>query len=128
MIDDPAFALERDPELGQRWASILAKLEAYAVGLQTQGGLVMKSTSSGRRAWSVRYVDRSGARPVHRTIFIGNDVQLNALVRQQLKAYRMLGAMMEEIAGHARFAASASHTVRRLATGRRPRTSDGSIK
>lgn len=119
MTDDTAHALELDPELGQRWASILRKLEVHFLGLQTQGGLVMKSTSSGRLAWAVRYVDRSGTKPVHRTIFLGDDPRLIALVRQQLKAYRMLGAMTEAIAGHARLAATISFAARRLATGRR---------
>jgi len=122
MPDDPD--LSPDPELGRRWSAIRQKLEAHAPGLQDQGGLVEKVTSSGRRAWAVRYIDRSGLKPVHRSLFIGDDPRLIDLVRRQLEAYRMIGGMEAEIAGHARFAASAGVVVRHLAAGwqrRRPR-------
>jgi len=111
MGDDAAPGL--DPALRQRWAAVRRKMEENAGPLLTQGGLVPKVTSSGRRAWAVRWVDRSGDRPVHRSVFVGDDGRLVDLVRRQLAEYRALGGLPGEVAGYARFAASASFAVRR---------------
>src|SRR3954466_7500354 len=92
-----------DPALRQRWETVRRKLEENAESLLTQGGLVSKATASGRRAWAVRWVDRSGDGPVHRSVFVGDDARLVDLVRRQLEHYRALGALPEDVAGYARF-------------------------
>src|SRR4051794_25629624 len=112
-IDDTT--LDLDPELRQRWGGIRGKLEGNAESLLSQGGLVSKATSSGRPAWAVRFVDRSGDKPVHHSVFVGDDERLVDLVRRQLDHYRVLGRLPDEVAGYARLAASASFAVRRLA-------------
>src|SRR4051794_38618308 len=73
----------------------------------------------GPAVWTVRYVDRMGERPLHRVIYIGDDDRLVYLLRRQLAAYRMLGGLTEEVARHARLAATAGNAMRRLAAGRR---------
>ncbi len=123
MIDDPALALDGDAELRRRWEVIRRKLEANSESLLSQGGLIYKTTSSGRRAWAVRWVERSGDRPVHHALYLGDDERLVALARRHLGYFRMLGDLPEEVAGHARFAATASYALRRLAA--RPRGAKG---
>lgn len=119
MIDDPAL----DQKQGIRWDAIRRKLEANSESLLSQGGLISKTTSSGRRAWAVRWVERSGGKPVHHSLYLGDDERLVALARRHLGYFRLLGGMEEEINGHARFAATAGFAVRRLAA--RPRGAKG---
>jgi hypothetical protein len=121
MIEDTG--LELDPELKRRWEAVRRKLGQNSERLMTQGGLVSKVAASGRRVWAVRFVDRSGNRPVHHTIDLGFDERLIDLVRRQLDHYRRLGGFPEEVAGYARFAASARFAMRRLAA--RPREAEG---
>jgi len=119
MIDDAEP--EHDPALLRRWGAIRSKLAEHSESVMTQGVLVSKITASGRRAWTVRWVERSGVGTVHRTIYIGDDERLIGLVRRQLEHYRMVGDMPGEIAAFARIGATASFAVRRLAGGRQRR-------
>jgi len=102
MIDDAEP--EHDPALLRRWGAIRSKLAEHSESVMTQGVLVSKITASGRRAWTVRWVERSGVGTVHRTIYIGD-----------------VGDMPGEIAAFARIGATASFAVRRLAGGRQRR-------
>ena len=99
-----------------RWAALEQKLDGVAETLIGQGTLVRKTTPSGRTTWVIRYVDTSGGKRVHRSIYVGADPQLLRRARHLLGRYRERQRWPEEIATYVRLAASVAAVARRLAS------------
>lgn len=59
-----------------RWSIVQRKLEAAAESLGRQGSIVSR-IASGRRVWSVRFVERDkSGRRVQRAVYVGGDREL----------------------------------------------------
>ena len=111
--DLPAEALER------RWHALQAKLERHAPHLVRQGVLVPKRLAGGGRVWAVRFVAREGGRPVHRSLYVGSDrqVELRRRVRRLLDGFRARARWPGEVAGYARLAGQLHAALKRLLPG-----------
>jgi hypothetical protein len=108
----PAPASDRE----RRWAVLQSKLDRVAEALIGQGTLVRKAMPSGRETWAIRYVDASGGKPIHRSIYIGAHPRLVRRARRLLGRYRRRRRWPEEIATYVRLAASVGAVARRLAS------------
>ena len=100
----------------RRWIALQEKLDGVAETLIGQGTLVRKATPSGRTTWVIRYVETSGGKRVHRSVYVGADPGLVRRVRQLLGRYRERQRWPEEIATYVRLAGSVSAVARRLAS------------
>jgi hypothetical protein len=108
-LQTPASDRER------RWAALQEKLDRVAETLIGQGALVRKTMPSGRKTWAIRFVDTSGGKPVHRSVYVGVDPRLVRRARHLLGRYRQRQRWPEEIATYVRLAASVGAVARRLA-------------
>jgi hypothetical protein len=63
---------------------------------------LFRASRRARRAWAVRYVDRTGKKAVHHSVYLGDDERLVELVRLQLDHYRVLGRLPDEMAVYSR--------------------------
>ena len=106
--------LPADPE--ERWLAIRARLEPFAEQLAHQGGVTSRLSGS-RRVWSVRFVDRSAGKAVHRAVYLGDDLEMVERVRQLLASWRSEGQLAAEAAEFARLAMRICSTLRE-ASGR----------
>jgi hypothetical protein len=100
--------------LEQRWQRLLAKLQAIALLLATQGTLVPK-TGRARLNWCVRYLDRPHLRgkPVRRMIYVGSDPELVRRTAKYLEHCRAHVLETKESLRLARFAMTMGSRVRR---------------
>ncbi len=108
----PTLASDRE----RRWIALQEKLDRVAETLIGQGTLVRKATPSGRTTWVIRYVDTSGGKRVHRSVYVGADSRLLRRARHLLGRYRERQRWPEEIATYVRLAASVAAVARRLAS------------
>jgi hypothetical protein len=98
----------------RRWAALQEKLDRVAEALIGQGTLVRKATPSGRQTWVIRFVDTSGGKRIHRSVYVGTDLQLVGRARRLLGRYRARQRWPEEVATYIRLAGSVGAVVRRL--------------
>jgi hypothetical protein len=100
----------------RRWIALQEKLDLVAETLIGQGTLVRKATPSGRQTWVIRFVDTSGGKRVHRSVYVGADPRLVRRARHLLGRYRQRRRWPEEVATFVRLAASVAAVARRLAS------------
>jgi hypothetical protein len=93
--------LPADPE--ERWLAIRARLEPFAAELARQGGVTTRLAGCGRVA-SVRFIDRSAGKPIHRSIYLGSDLATVARVKRLLADWRLEGQLAAEAENFAKFA------------------------
>jgi hypothetical protein len=99
--------------LEQRWQQLLARLQAIAPLLATQGTLVPK-TGRPRLNWCVRYLDGPhGGKRVRRMIYVGSDPELVRRTGVYMEQCRARWLEAKEALKLARFALTLGSQVQR---------------
>jgi hypothetical protein len=77
-----------NPDVELWWSLLRAKIAPYA-GLLAEQGSLSSRLASGRRVWSLRFVEPlADGRSVQRSIYVGGNPELVSRVRQLLGRYR----------------------------------------